>query len=591
MRKILVSLLVLALLCVYLPALAEGNDAITLELNTQKLPVFEADDSLVSGLLAETDEEALPVLLLPLKKSYELQVTVGPKAVKNKRFTLSVDDTALVRVSENTLTGLKAGETVLTIASKQDPAVTLCYRILVIKPVTRIALSGPARNVPVGGTITMSANITPADAPVQAVTWKVENEKIATVDENGIVTGIKRGETKLTATAMDGSKVRADVELRVVQPAEEITLNKTELTVDAGKAAVLKATVLPKNADNKNVVWSSSDTSVATVNAEGRVKGIALGECQIICASKTNPEVTAAATVHVLQPVTKITADKTIEVYAGESIRLNWSIEPANASNQAVKFTSSSSRIATVSQDGTITGVKYGEAYVTVSATDGSEKNARVKVTVKEHVTGVKMLRKTAYIGVNETATAGAEIQPKNAADKRMSWRSLNPKVATASGTKTQVSIKGVAYGETTVVGTTEDGGFETSIQVKIGDWDKVLKITDAYIDGKGHLHIKVKNTSNDLDITKITLEIEAYLYGGDPAPVNTKDGSNIVKATYSKRLKPGKTTPDDQWTFVNYDKDYGFQWMTVRVTQYQIDNDWVKTIQKRRQPKFTYKT
>ena len=594
MRKIIVTLLALTLLCVCLPALAQGSDAITMEINAEKHPVFAADDPLLTDMLEETEitgEDALPVLLLPVKKTYELQVTVEPKTVKNKHFTLSAEDKKLVQVSGTSITGLKKGKTILSITSKQDPKVEVRYRVLVIQPVSRISLSGPARNVPVGGEVKIKAKVTPDGAPVKAVTWKIENEKIAVVDENGVVKGIKRGTTKLTATAMDGSRVRTDIELKVVQPAEQITLNKTDLTVDVGKGVLLKATVLPANTDNKNVVWSSSDTKIATVNAEGRVKGVSLGECKIICASKTNPEVVAEATVHVQQPVTKIVMDKTIEVYAGESKQLTWRIEPDNASNKKVKFTSSSSKIVTVDKNGTITGVKYGEAYVTVSSTDGSDKRARIKVTVKEHVTGVKMLRKTAYINVNETATAGAVLEPRNAANKNMSWRSLNPRIATVSGTKTQASIRGVANGETTIVGTTEDGGFETAILVKVGDWDKILKITDAYIDGKGRLHIKVKNTSDDLSITKITLQIEATLYGGEPAPVNTKDGSNIVKAVYNKRLSPGRTTPEDQWTFEDFDPQYGFQWMTVRVTQYQIDNDWVKTIQKRRQPKFNYRT
>ncbi|MBQ4436041.1 MAG: Ig-like domain-containing protein [Clostridia bacterium] len=594
MRKTLVVLLLLALFCACIPAMAEGSEAVSLELNAEKLPVFAADDPLLADMLEETEkagEDALPVLLIPLKKSYELNVTVLPKTVKNKRYTLSVDDSTIVKVYDHSITGSKKGSTVLTIASKQDPEAMLSYRVLVIQPVSSIAITPAVRSLPVGGSIQLTANATPESAPMKAVTWKTENPKIATVDENGVITGIKRGETRVTATACDGSRVRVDMNVRVVQTAEQITLAKTDVTVDVGKTAVLKATVQPANTDNKNLVWTSTDTGVATVNAEGRVKGIALGECQIICASKANPEVTAAATVHVQQPVTKVVTDKTIQVYAGESTRLTWRIEPANASNQTMKFTSSSSKIVTVAQDGTITGVKHGEAYVTVAATDGSEKSARIKVSVIEHVTGVHMLRKVAYINVNEIATAGAQLEPKTAGNNRMSWYSMNPGIASVSGDKTKATIKGIAYGDTTIIGITEDGGYQTSLEVKVGEWNKVLRITDATINGKGHLLISVKNTSTDLNITKVTLEIEAYLYGGEPAPVNTKDGSNIVRATYSKRLRPGRTTPEDQWTFENYDKDYGFQWMTVRVVSYQIDNDWVKTIPKRQQPKFSYTT
>ena len=66
-------------------------------------------------------------------------------------------------------------------------------------------------------------------------------------------------------------------------------------------------------------------------------------------------------------------------------------------------------------------------------------------------------------------------------------------------------------------------------------------------------------------------------------------DGSNVVRATYSKRLTPGKTTPADQWKMKDFDEDAPFMHMTVRVVEYQIDNDWVKTIRRNKQPKFVY--
>ena len=172
--------------------MAEGSEAVSLELNAEKLPVFAADDPLLADMLEETEkagEDALPVLLIPLKKSYELNVTVLPKTVKNKRYTLSVDDSTIVKVYDHNITGSKKGSTVLTIASKQDPEAVLSYRVLVIQPVSSIAITPAVRSLPVGGSIQLTANATPESAPMKAVTWKTENPKIATVDENGVITG------------------------------------------------------------------------------------------------------------------------------------------------------------------------------------------------------------------------------------------------------------------------------------------------------------------------------------------------------------------------------------------------------------------
>ena len=598
MKKILIPLLVLALFCMGVTALAEGNEAITLEMNTARLPVYDADDPYPEklGLAAQEGENALPVLVLPLNKSLQPQVTVMPKTVKNKKVTLAVDNEEIAKVRWNSVTGQKAGETVLTIASEADPSVTLQYRLLVYKPVTRIAVTSSEKSVAAGQQISLTPSFVPEDATLKEVTWSSANEQIATVDGNGIVTGVKKGYARITAVAKDGSNIRANISVKVTQNAEEISLDKQDTTVDVGRTVMLKATVLPRDTDNKKVIWSSSDESVATVNAQGRITGVALGECEIICVSETNGEVRAKAVVHVQQPVKSIAFGNAPVVYNGESARLTWTIEPANATNQAVKLTSGNEKVLTVSDDGTITGIAAGETYVKAVTTDGSNRQARIKVKVLQHVTGVHMKRQVAYIDPGQTSAAGAVVEPEKATNHNMTWESADQSVATVQADKKQpnrVHITGISRGETVVTGTTEDGGFQTSILVKVGDWEKSLKWTEAGFGGRGNLYFRVNNNS-DLNITSVTIEIEIYDFDGKPKKgMNTKDGSNVVKAVYSKRLAPGATTKEDQWKLVNYDKDLanqtGFAAIVVRVTEFQINNDWVKSIRRNAQPKKKY--
>ena len=598
MKKILIPLLVLALLCMGMAALAEGDEAITLEMSTAKLPLYAADDSYPAelGLAAQEGENALPVLVLPLKKSLQLQVTVMPKTVKNRKITLTVENEEIASIRGNAVTGQKAGETVLTIASQEDPSVILQYRVLVYRPVTRIAVTASEKNVAVGQSISLTPSFLPEDATLKTVTWFSANEQVATVDEDGNVTGVKKGSARITAVAKDGSNIRANISVTVTRNAEEITLDREETTVDVGRTAVLKATVLPKDTDNKKVVWSSSDESIATVNAQGRITGIAVGDCEIICTSETNGEVRSKAVVHVQQPVKSITFGTAPAVYNGETARLTWTVEPSDATNQAVKLISGNEKILTVSDDGTMTGITAGETYVKAVSTDGSNRQARIKVRVLQHVTGVHMKRKVAYIDPGQTSTAGAVLEPEKATNHNMTWESLDPSVATVQPEQKQpnrVRITGVSRGETIVTGTTEDGGFRTSILVKVGDWEKSLKWTEAGIDGKGNLYFKVKNDS-DLNISTATIEIEIHDFDGKPLKgMNTKDGSNIVKAVYSRKLDPGATTKEDQWKLINYNKDLanqnGFAAVVVRITEFQIDSDWVKVIRKNHQPEKKY--
>lgn len=595
MKKFLLPLLVLALLCVSMAALAENQGAITLEVKTAKLPVYAADDPYLAGFRAEAADD-LPVLLLPVKKNVQLQTAVQPRTVKNKKTVLTVDSEELVQVRGNTLNGLKPGETVLTIASSEDPAVTLQYRVLVYQAANRISLTSPEKSVAVGQTVALTADFQPENTTLKQVAWTSSDEQIATVDENGNVTGVKRGNVRITAVAKDGSNIRANIGLQVVQNAEEIVLDKPEVTVDTGRTANLKATVLPKDANDKSVVWSSSDETVAKVNAQGRITGLGLGDCEIVCTSKVNGDVQAKATVHVQQPVKKITFGAAPAVYAGESGVLTWNIEPANASNQKLSFRSGNEKILKVSEDGTVTGVSAGETFVNAVSTDGSNRQAKIKVKVYQHVTGVHMKRRVAYVDPGQTSTAGAVIEPEKNTNHNMTWVSDDPSVATVQPEAKQsnrVRITGVSRGETVVRGTTEDGGYQASIIVRVGDWEKALKWTEADFDGRGNLSFELQNTGS-LNITSITIELEVYDSDGKlKKGMNTKNGSGVVKGVYRKTLGPGEYTRESQWKLVDYNKDLanqdGIAAIKVRVTEFQIDNDWVKTIRKNRQPKAKY--
>ena len=592
MKKMILSILMLALLCVCLSAQAEGSGTVTLELNTAWLPIYDAGDPYTAMFGTGAEEDALPVLLLQVRQCRYLQVTVKPWTVKNKKVTLSVDDEQTVQVRSNGVTGLKPGEAILTIASEQDPSAALRYRVIVYRPVSRISLTASAKSVAAGGTLSLSPSVTPEDATVKEVTWSSSDERIARVDDQGTVTGVKRGYVRITAQAKDGSNIRASAYVQVTQNAEEITLEPAEASVDAGKAVILRATVLPRDTSDKTLIWSSSDESIATVSPQGRVTGVGRGDCEIVCTSRATGDVKAKATVHVRQLVKNIRFGEAPVVYANETGKLTWEIEPANANNPEITLKSGNEKVLKVSSDGTITGAAAGTTVVYAAATDGSYRRAQIRVKVLQHVEGVHMRRKTAYIDIGEAATAGAVLEPETATNHNMTWESADPSVATVQeikGYPDRVRITGVGPGETTVTGTTEDGGYQASIRVKTGDWSHAAKIRSASISGKGKLLIQVKNVS-ELTLSNIKLEIEAYDSKGKPVPINKKNGSNVVRAVYGKRLGSGSTTPEDKWKLQDYDDEQGFQQMTVRIVEYQINGDWVKTLRKSLRPKYEYK-
>lgn len=588
MKKMLSLLLALVMLCGSMAALAEESETVTLELNTAKLPVYAAGDPYLNGLTSAGD--GLPVIVLAVKRNLQLQVNVLPKTIKNKKVDLAVDNDAVARVKGNAVSGLAPGETVLTITSQQDPSAAIQYRLVVIQPVTRLTLTAPAKGVAIGGTMQLTPAYVPENATRQQVTWASSNEQFATVDENGVVTGLKRGNVRITATSADGSNVRANINLQVTQSAEEITLDNPELTVDVGRNGVLRATVMPKDANNKKVVWSSSDESIAKVNNQGRVTGVALGDCEITCVSQEVGTVMAKAVVHVQQPVKKVTFDSAPAVYNGETAQLSWTIEPDNASNPKLTFKSSNEKILTVDENGVVTGVAGGDGAVIATTTDGSRRQAKVKVRVMQHLTGVHMLRKTAYIDLGQTSPAGAILEPEKAKyiNPNMTWESADPSVASVAPDKkapNKVDIKGVAYGDTEVYGITEDGGFQTSIRVRVGDWEHALRITAAEVRGADP-YITVRNDS-DLYITSITVQVTVLDIDGNVVPSNSKDPSKPFKMVYNKPLEPGASTREGNWKLVNFlmPDSPTVAYYVMTLTDFQIDNDWMKTIRQKNRP------
>jgi len=133
-----------------------------------------------------------------------------------------------------------------------------------------------------GKTETLIPTITPTSFPDKNVTWKSSNTKVATVTSKGKVKGVKAGTATITCTSVStGSK--ATCKVTVVNG--DITLNKTKAVVEKGKTIKLKATLLPTTLEDMSVTWTSSDTKIATVTSEGKVKGIKAGTATITCTS------------------------------------------------------------------------------------------------------------------------------------------------------------------------------------------------------------------------------------------------------------------------------------------------------------------
>jgi uncharacterized protein YjdB len=168
--------------------------------------------------------------------------------------------------------------------------------------ITGVTMSPTTVSVAVGATTTLSATVAPSNATNKNVSWSSSNISIATVNTSGVVSGVGAGTATITVTTQDGSKIATSaITVTAVNNnvlVTGVTMSPTAVSVTAGATATLSATVAPSNATNKNVSWSSSNTSVATVNALGVVSGVATGTATITVTTQDGSKIaTSAVTV------------------------------------------------------------------------------------------------------------------------------------------------------------------------------------------------------------------------------------------------------------------------------------------------------
>lgn len=248
-----------------------------------------------------------------------------------------------------------------------------------------IKLSKTTINLIEGETAELTANLLPAKVTNKEITWESKDNKIATIT-NGIVTAINAGETEITATTSNGIKATCKIIVaKKIYQVESVSLNKTTLKLNVEDAEDLIVNILPKNADNKNVKWKSSDINIAYV-IKGYVRGVAAGTATITVTTEDGNK-TATCEVTVIQPtidVASISLNTTETTILEENkIMLTAEILPKNATNKTIKWTSSNNTIASINEEGMLTGIKAGEAIIKATTEDGN-KTAICTVTVKK---------------------------------------------------------------------------------------------------------------------------------------------------------------------------------------------------------------
>lgn len=368
-------------------------------------------------------------------------VTVSPEGATNKNWTSSTSNASIASLSgKSTIHAVAPGTAIITVTT-EDGKKTATITVTVTQQVGEIRLSADKTTLKVGGTAKVTANVLPENASNKGVTFTSSHSTVATVDANGNVQAASAGTTTITATAADGKGAYGTITIKVEDMATGVTLSPTSKELKVNETAQLAASVLPATA-NQGIKFTSSDETVATVSETGLVTARKEGTAVITATAADGSEKSASCTIKVGAtavdvPVTGITLDQpeiTIEVLK-DAKQLKATVEPANATNKDVVFSSSNTNVAVVSNTGLVTAINNGAATITVTSKENPSIMAKclVKVGAPVLVTDVTVQPAELNLKTDGTYQLSVSVLPSNADERGVTFESSNTAVATVS--------------------------------------------------------------------------------------------------------------------------------------------------------------
>jgi uncharacterized protein YjdB len=297
--------------------------------------------------------------------------TVTADAGANRALTWSTSAASVATVSATgEITAVATGTANITVAATAFPSVTSTIAITVVAPtVSAISIAPSTATITIPATQQLTATVTADAGASSALNWSSSATNIATVSASGLVTPVSPGQVTITARSQINTSVSATASITVNAPAVTVAVTPASPRVVVGGTQQLTANVTAATGVATSVTWLSSNTSIATVDANGLVTAVAAGSATVTARSTANTNATGTATITVAAPtVTAIAVSPTsASVYSGTTQQLVATVTADAGANGTVTWTSSNTAIATVSATGLVTGVSIGGP-VTITA-------------------------------------------------------------------------------------------------------------------------------------------------------------------------------------------------------------------------------
>ena len=337
-----------------------------------------------SSVMLKVDQECkLDAIILPTNAT-----------IKKLQWISSNPNIATVD-NEGNVKGLNIGSCVVAASSDGTNVHETCYVTVQKKEfVSQIVLDNDEVALLEGEEKRLSAVVLPSTADNKSLVWRSDNEKVATVGEDGLVHALSKGIAIISASSLDGSGVTSSCRVSVLRPVSEILLDRNSVVLSEGDTVRISAVVFPSTADNKSLVWRSDNEEVVTVDDDGLVHALSKGIAIISASSLDGSGVTSSCRVSVLRPVSEILLDRNSVVLSeGDTVRISAVVLPSTADNKFLEWRSDNENVATVDEDGLVHAMYEGNTTIFVIAMDGSEVMSKCEIGVLP-VSSVKRIAK-----------------------------------------------------------------------------------------------------------------------------------------------------------------------------------------------------
>ena len=334
-------------------------------------------------------------------------------------------------------------------------------------------------------TVKLNATVLPENADNKNVHFISDNDAVATVDDNGLVTALSSGEAVITVRTEDGKKTaqcKITVEKEIIQ-LKTITITNAPEELEKGAQVQLGIKYIPDNTtQSKSVEWKTSDASVAVVSSTGLVTAKKTGTVTITAVSKADSSIQSKVTIKVLSHITGVTVTgPSGTLYTDTKYKFTAKITPDDTTdNKTVIWSVSDSNIAQIATDGTLSFKKAGtvDVIATVKATLSNTVIKKLTVTgVKRviNVSSVALDKTTVNLKKGETVKLNATVAPADADNKEVTYTSSNSAVAKVDNTGL---VTALSSGEAVITVTTKDGSKTASCKVTVAKETEPLAIT-----------------------------------------------------------------------------------------------------------------